>query len=149
MPAPPLLWLGLGLLLLTLALLGLDSDGLLLIGGLCALGLTLFTALLPQLPPLLAAALFVGLAGAGYGWLRRWSARQREAALPSSERAARAEVISGFDGSEGDSGSDGRVLWQGQSWAATNLEGRQALPAGTTVRVLGRDGTHLQVLPLR
>ena len=148
MPAPPLLWLGLGLLLLTLALLGLDSDGLLLIGGLCALGLTLLTALLP-LPPLLAAALFLGLAAAGYGWLRRWSGRQREAVLPSSERAERAQVISGFEGYGEGSGSEGRVLWQGQSWAATNLESGRALPAGTTVRVMGRDGTHLQVLPLR
>ena len=38
---PPLLWLGLGALLLSLVLIGFDSDGLLLVGGLAALLLVL------------------------------------------------------------------------------------------------------------
>ena len=151
MPAPwlwpaPVLWLVLGTVLITLALLGIDTDGLSLIAGGSALLLTLATAILP-LPPLLGIALFVGLSAAGYGWLRRWSRQQRGAALPSSSQAERAEVISGFgSGTDPDAGT-GRVLWQGQSWAAVNLEGSRVLRPGTEVLVMGRDGTHLQVLP--
>ncbi|MFM7361609.1 MAG: NfeD family protein [Cyanobium sp.] len=146
----PLLWFLLGTVLLGLALLGVDSDGLILIAGLTALLLTLATSLLP-VPPVLAVALFVLVGAAGYAWLRRWSRRQREVIPPSSASAERAEVISGFGG--GDAPGDpadadhGRVLWQGQSWAAENLEGGRVLPPGTRVLVMGRDGTRLQVLP--
>jgi membrane protein implicated in regulation of membrane protease activity len=51
-------------------------------------------------------------------------------------------VIVAFD-SEG----QGRVLWQGQSWAAQNLDPERPLPAGASVTVMGREGTRLQVLP--
>jgi len=74
MPAPPILWLALAALLLGLVLVGADSDGLLLIGGLAALVLTLAAALLPIVPPLPQVLLFAVLVGAGYAWLRRWSA---------------------------------------------------------------------------
>ena len=137
----PVLWLLVGVTLLSLALLGIDTDGLILIGGITALLLSLATGLLP-LPPLLAMALFVGVSAAGYGWLRHWSGLQREAALPSSGHAERAEVISGF-GSNG----QGRVRWQGQSWAAVNLDDGRRLEPGAQVLVMGRDGTRLQVLP--
>lgn len=142
----PVLWLLLGTALLTLALLGIDTDGLILIGGITALLLTLATAVLP-LPPLLTAALFVGVSAAGYGWLRRWSRRQREAALPSSSHAEHAEVISGFGSGDDPDCGHGRVRWQGQSWAADNLEGGRVLQPGAQVLVMGRDGTRLQVLP--
>ena len=39
-----------------------------------------------------------------------------------------------------------RVRWQGQSWAADNLEPEQPLAPGTQVVVMGRAGTRLQVL---
>ncbi|MCS5705915.1 NfeD family protein [Synechococcus sp. FGCU-3] len=148
MPAPwlwsaPVLWLVLGTALITLALLGIDTDGLILVGGITALVLTLLTALAP-LPPLLGVALFVLVAGAGYGWLRRWSRQQRTTALPSSSHAEQAEVISGFGEDDRESG---RVLWQGQSWAAVNLKAGRLLEPGAQVLVMGRDGTHLQVLP--
>jgi len=45
MPAPPILWLVLAAVLLGLVLVGADSDGLLLIGGLAALVLTLAAVL--------------------------------------------------------------------------------------------------------
>jgi membrane protein implicated in regulation of membrane protease activity len=138
----PLLWFLLGTMLLGLALLGVDSDGLLLIAGLTALLLSLATSLLP-VPPVLAAALFVLAGAVGYAWLRRWSRRQREAIPPSSASAERAEVISGF----GSGNAQGRVLWQGQSWAAENLAGGRILLPGSRVLVMGRDGTRLQVLP--
>jgi len=144
--SPPLLWLLLGSVLLGLALLGVDTDGLLLIGGLTALLITVVTALLP-LPPILAAALFIAVSGASYGWLRRWSRRQREAALPQSSQADLARVISGFsDGTNAERPGEGRVLWQGQSWAAVNLESSSPLAPGRVVQVMGRDGTRLQIL---
>jgi membrane protein implicated in regulation of membrane protease activity len=46
-----------------------------------------------------------------------------------------------------DASGEGRVRWQGQSWAAVNLAPGQALPPGTQVTVMGREGTRLQVLP--
>jgi membrane protein implicated in regulation of membrane protease activity len=141
MPAAPWLWLALGAALLSLALLGIDSDGLILIGGISALLLTLATATLP-LPPLLALALFVAICALAYGWLRRWARRQRETALPRSGLAEQAEVLSGFS-----EGNAGRVRWQGQSWAAVNLDPAKALRPGMAVLVMGRDGTRLQVLP--
>jgi inner membrane protein len=139
---PPLIWLLVGAALLLLALTGFDTDGLLLIGGLSALVLTLASVLL-ALPLALQLLLFLGLVSLAYGWLRRWDRSQRDRALHANPRAERAEVIEAFaaDGA-------GRVRWQGQSWAAVNLEPGQPLPLGATVRVMGREGTSLQVLPM-
>jgi membrane protein implicated in regulation of membrane protease activity len=135
-----------GGVLLVLALAGIDTDGLILTGGLTALLLALITAALP-LPPLVAMAGFVIGCALAYGWLRRWSASQREAAPPLSSQAERASVISGFGSGTEHPSCEGRVLWQGQSWAAVNLESGQALEPGATVLVMGREGTRLQVLP--
>ena len=73
--------------------------------------------------------------------LQRWS-RRRERAIPASGASEQATVISGFTGSE----ANGRVRWQGQSWAANNLDPQRALTPGEAVRVMGRDGNRLQVL---
>ena len=138
MPAA-LIWLLLGLTLLLLELLGLEFDGL-LAGAVAALLVSVLAAALP-LPPLLQMAAFVLLTALLLGALHRWGLR-RERGLPPASGGERATVISGFSGS-----SEGRVLWQGQSWAATNLEAGRVLEPGTPVQVLGRDGTRLQVLP--
>lgn len=142
--APPLLWFlsAAGLLLLSLS--GVDNDGLLLVAGLCGLLLSLVVIALPWLPPLVQVLVFVALVVGGYALLRHWARRQRERPVAVSAAAERAEVISGFDRD-----SQGRVRWQGQSWAAVNLAPETALPAGTEVMVMGRDGTCLQVLPRR
>jgi membrane protein implicated in regulation of membrane protease activity len=142
MPAPPILWLVLAAVLLVLVLVGADTDGLLLIGGLAALLLTAATSLVPIVPPLPQVLLFAVLAGAGYAWLRRWSARRQARAIPPGARAELAEVTTAFDAN-----GEGRVRWQGQSWAALNLEPSQDLAPGTQVTVMGREGTRLQVLP--
>ena len=99
-------------------------------------------SVLVVMPLAFQVLLFLGLVSLGYGWLRRWDRRQRDRALPASPRAEWAEVIQAFaaDG-------EGRVRWQGQSWAAINLEPGQALAVGAQVRVMGREGTSLQVLP--
>ena len=73
--------------------------------------------------------------------IRRWSKSQKERSIALSPAAERATVIGGFD-----QASSGRVRWQGQSWAADNLEPEQPLAPGAVVVVMGRDGTRLQVL---
>ena len=141
MDAPPLLWLALGGVLLLLALLGIDTDGLLLIGGVAGLAVAVIAAA-TTLAPWLQVLVFCGLVGAGYSWLRRWARHQGERAIPPAARAEHAEVIDAFD-----AGGEGRVRWQGQSWAALNLEPSRPLAAGSQVVVMGREGTRLQVLP--
>jgi membrane protein implicated in regulation of membrane protease activity len=141
---PALFWLLAGLPLLALALVGLDGDGLLLVAGLAALAVALLTAATAALSTTLQALLFAVLLALGYGWLRHWDRRHGERSLPPSSRAESAEVISAFE----DDGL-GRVRWQGQSWAATNLEPGIPLLPGHAVTVMGREGTRLQVLPIR
>lgn len=141
MPTPPLLWLLVATALWLLVLLGLDGDGLLLVGGTVALLLALLLAALALPAWLQAVAFFSGVA-LGYGLIRRWSAHTANAQrLPPPPRADQADVISPFapDGR-------GRVQWQGQSWAAQNVEPSRALNPGERVTVMGREGTCLQVI---
>lgn len=138
----PILWFALAAAVLALELAGADGDGLLLIAGLAGLLLTLLSALLPALPTAAQLLLFLALVAAGYVGLRRWSAGRQARAIPPSARAELAEVISRFD-----SNGEGRVRWQGQSWAAINLAPGEPLAPGTQVNVMGREGTCLQVLP--
>jgi membrane protein implicated in regulation of membrane protease activity len=140
MPAA-LIWLLLGLMLLLLELLGLEFDGL-LAGAVAALLVSVLGAVLP-LAPLLQMAAFVLFTALLLGALHRWGGR-RERGIPPASSGDRATVISGFT-----DGGEGRVLWQGQSWAATNLEDDEALSPGSEVAVLGREGTRLQVVPAR
>lgn len=137
MPPVSLLWLLLAAALLVLGLAGADVDGL-LPAAVVALGLSVATAWWP-LPPGLQLGLLLGLTGLGILGLRRWSGKQRHRTLPPADTA---EVIEGFGSSD-----SGRVRWQGQSWSAINLEPAGVLQAGDGVRVLGREGNRLQVVP--
>ena len=139
---PPLLWLGLACLLLAAVLIGLDSDGLLLVGGLAALLLTLLSGSAPLLPLGGQLLVFAALVGVAYSLMRRWSMARGERAIPPAAGAELAEVITAFD-----QRGEGRVRWQGQSWAARNLEPDRPLTSGSYVMVMGREGTRLQVLP--
>lgn len=141
MAVAALIWLVVGLTLLLLEALGAEFDGL-LAGALAGLVVSLTTALLP-LPAAAQLLLFALLTGALLLGLQRWSERRRERAIPAPHAAEQARVITPFDAD-----GEGRVRWQGQSWAATNLEPRRALGAGEAVMVMGRDGNHLQVVPL-
>ncbi|MFN9645991.1 MAG: NfeD family protein [Cyanobacteriota bacterium] len=136
-----LLWLLVATALWLLVLVGVDSDGLLLVGGSVALLLALSQAALP-LPVAAQAVLFLGLVALSYGAVRRWLSRGKEgASLLPSARAEEAEVIAGFaaDGR-------GRVRWQGQSWAARSLDSGALPSAGQRVTVMGREGNCLQVM---
>jgi membrane protein implicated in regulation of membrane protease activity len=135
------LWLLLALALLALVLLGIDTDGLLLVGALAGLLLALVSAV-AALPLVAQILLWAALVAGGYGFLRRWSARHGERTIPPAAGSEQAEVIAGFD-AEG----LGRVRWQGQSWAALNLDPSRSPGAGSRVTVMGREGTRLRVLP--
>ncbi len=137
---PPLIWFVLALVLLALEWLGAEFDGL-LAAALAGLALSLLTALLPGVALAAQLLLFAGATAGLLILLQRWS-RRRERAIPASGASERATVISGFSSSD----ASGRVRWQGQSWAATNLNPDRALSTGEPVLVMGRDGNRLQVL---
>jgi len=132
-------WLLIGLVLLTIEWLGASFDGL-LPAAVAALLISVLSAVVP-LALVLQLLLFGLLTGGLLLAIRRWSKSQRERAIPLSPEAERATVIGGFNKEQA-----GRVRWQGQSWAANNLEPEQALAPGDEVVVMGRDGTKLQVL---
>ena len=138
----PLGWLLLAGLLLAIELSQPGFDGL-MVAVLGGLSLSVLTALLP-LPLWLQISLFMLITVAGTIWLSRWSARR----LPSSARRLlkedTAEVLGMIS-----PGGEGRVRWHGQSWAASSLDLEHAIAAGDQVLVMGRDGTHLQVLPIK
>ena len=137
----PLIWLLVAIGTLVLVLTGLDSDGLLLLTGVTSLLLTVMAALFP-LPAAAQILVFLALLSSGYLGLRRWANRQGSAQIPPAANAELAEVIADFDRQ-----GRGRVRWQGQSWAALNLDPGQPLGEGSRVTVMGREGTQLQVLP--
>jgi membrane protein implicated in regulation of membrane protease activity len=141
MPPLPIIWSLLGMALLLLSLAGLDSDGLLFVGAGVSLLLTVIATLLP-LPAGAQGLLALALAGVGTAVLRGWGGRSRERAIPPAANASSAEVIKAFDAD-----GIGRVLWQGQSWAAQNLDPNRDPAPGSRVTVMGREGTRLQVLP--
>jgi len=134
-------WLLLGLAALGLLALGVDLDGLMAV-AIAALLLSLLMAWLTW-PATMQALLFVGTTLAVLAGLQRLSQRRRSRAIPAAESANEAVIVSGFGASD-----RGRVRWRGQSWAAINLASERPLLPGESVLVMGRDGTHLQVLPL-
>ena len=136
-----LLWFLLALPLLAIAWLGPDLDGL-LAAALAALGLSLLTVALPALPLVIQLLLFIASAAILLRGLQVWSRRRRQRNIPASGGSERASVISGFEAGQ----EAGRVRWQGQSWAAVNLEPAQTLPPGAGVMVMGREGNRLQVI---
>lgn len=136
-----LIWFALALVLLSVALGGADVEGL-LPAAVAGLGLSLLTAALPTLAAPLQALLFTALTASLLVVLQRWGRRRRAAAIPPGGSSDRGLVISGFQGGQ----EQGRVRWQGQSWAALHLQPERSLAPGTAVVVMGREGNRLQVL---
>ncbi|WP_398327780.1 NfeD family protein [Vulcanococcus sp.] len=136
----PLIWFLLGLGLLAAEWLGAEFDGL-LAAALAALALSVLTALAPGLALVGQLLLFAAASAGVLLLLQRWSRRQARS-IPASGASEQATVISGFTSNE----TSGRVRWQGQSWAATNLDPRRSMVPGEAVLVMGRDGNQLQVL---
>lgn len=107
------------------------------------LSLSVLTALLP-LPLWLQISLFMVITVAGTIWISRWSARRSPSSARRLLKEDTAEVLGTIS-----PGGEGRVRWHGQSWAASSLDLEHAIAAGDQVLVMGRDGTHLQVLPIK
>ena len=141
-PVPiPLVWLLLSGLLLAMESLQPGFDGLIVavLGGLC---LSVLTALVP-LPIGLQIIIFVVITAAGILRLSRWSANRSPSSDQRRLKGDTAEVLGTIA-----PGGEGRVRWHGQSWAASSLDLEQTLEQGDQVLVMGREGTHLQILPI-
>jgi membrane protein implicated in regulation of membrane protease activity len=136
-----LTWFVVAVALLGAGWLGVDSDGL-LPAVLAALGMSILSAATAGLGLLAQLAMFAALTLALLPLLQGWSRRRQTRAIPPGGSSDRASVISGFTIKEG----RGRVRWQGQSWAATNLEPDHPLQTGDAVVVMGREGNRLQVV---
>jgi len=136
----PLIWLLLGLACLAVEWFGAEWEGL-MAAAFAALGVSVLTALMPTVTAGLQLLLFGAATTGVLALLQRWS-RQRSRRILASDSSERATVISGFNNDE----STGRVRWQGQSWAATNLDPEKPLAVGDSVTVMGREGTQLQIL---
>ncbi|MEB3201766.1 MAG: NfeD family protein [Synechococcus sp.] len=136
-----LTWFVVAAALLGAGWLGVDSDGL-LPAVLAALGMSILSAATAGMGLLAQLAMFAALTLALLPLLQGWSRRRQTRAIPPGGSSDRASVISGFTIKEG----SGRVRWQGQSWAATNLEPDQPLQTGDAVVVMGREGHRLLVV---
>ena len=135
-----MIWLVSALLLLALELTSINFDGLMLAA--CAgLVLSVLTALI-SVPPLLQVGLFVGLTLLGTAGVSRWGAHRNPAISGQHLQDEHARVIEAIP-----AGGSGRVRWHGQSWAAVSLDPEIPLHRDEQVLVMGRDGTHLQVMP--
>ncbi len=136
----PLIWLAAAGLLF-LVELSVPGFGGFAIAAVAALVLSALTAVVTA-PPTVQILLFVLLSLVGGVAVWRWSSRHRQQLERIAPASDRAEVITGFDGR-----GQGRVRWQGQSWAAEMLESGAALQPGDPVVVMRRVGTHLEVVP--
>ena len=136
-----LVWLLLSGMLLAIECLQPGFDGL-IVAVLGGLSLSVLTALLP-LPIGLQITLFLVITLAGILQLSRWSAKRSRSSGHPRLKGGTAEVLGTIS-----PGGEGRVRWNGQSWAASSLDLEQALEPGDQVLVMGREGTHLQILPI-
>ena len=137
-----LVWLLLSGMLLAIECLQPGFDGL-IVAVLGGLSLSVLTALLP-LPIGLQITLFVVITAAGILRLSRWSAKRSPSSAQRGLKRDTAEVLGTIA-----PGGEGRVRWHGQSWAASSLDLEQNLERGDQVLVMGREGTHLQILPIK
>ena len=135
-----LIWLVIAMLLLAMEFSSISFDGLML-AAFAGLVLSVLTALV-SLPPLLQISLFVGLTLLAAAGISRWGAHRHPAISGQHLQEDQARVIKAIP-----AGGSGRVRWHGQSWAAISLDPEISLDRDAQVLVMGRDGTHLQVLP--
>ncbi len=138
-----LIWLGLVLILLLLALAGVDLDGL-LEALLAALALAVLTGLVPSTALVAQVVLFVVLGLLLFAALRIIGRKSRSNRRGSAHGLGTAVVLS----AEAQPGR-WRVRWQGQSWAAVNSDPTIPLALNEEVVVVERQGTCLQVISKR
>ena len=136
----PLIWLLVAGVLLVVELVQPSFDGL-MFAVFAGLFVSVLTALLP-LQVWIQIILFSVITVLGTLWLSRWSAQRNPRPGRRRLKDNTAEVLGTIE-----PGGEGRVRWQGQSWAASSLDVEAPLQAGERVLVISREGTQLQVLP--
>ncbi|QNI59374.1 NfeD-like family protein YbbJ [Synechococcus sp. BIOS-U3-1] len=136
----PLIWLLVAGVLLVVELVQPSFDGL-MFAVFAGLVVSVLTALLP-LQVWIQIILFSVITVLGTLWLSRWSAQRNPRPGRRRLKDNTAEVLGTIE-----PGGEGRVRWQGQSWAASSLDVEAPLQAGERVLVISREGTQLQVLP--
>ena len=137
-----LIWLGLVLILLLLALAGVDLDGL-LEALLAALALAVLTGLVPSTALVAQVILFAALGLLLFAALRIIGRKSRSSR--SSAHGLGTAVVLSAEAQPG----RWRVRWQGQSWAAVNSDPTIPLALNEEVVVVERQGTCLQVISKR
>jgi len=136
----PLIWLLVAGVLLVVELVQPSFDGL-MFAVFAGLVLSVLTALVP-LQVWIQIILFIAITVLGTLWLTRWTAQRNPRPGRRRLKDNTAEVLATIE-----PGGEGRVRWQGQSWAANSLDVETPLKAGERVLVISREGTRLQVLP--
>ena len=136
----PLIWLLVAGVLLVVELVQPSFDGL-MFAVFAGLVLSVLTALVP-LQVWIQIILFIAITVLGTIWLTRWTAQRNPRPGRRRLKDNTAEVLATIE-----PGGEGRVRWQGQSWAASSLDVEAPLQAGERVLVISREGTQLQVLP--
>ena len=136
----PLIWLLVAGVLLVVELVQPSFDGL-MFAVFAGLVLSVLTALVP-LQVWIQIILFIAITVLGTIWLTRWTAQRNPRPGRRRLKDNTAEVLATIE-----PGGEGRVRWQGQSWAANSLDVGTPLKAGERVLVISREGTRLQVLP--
>ena len=136
----PLIWLLVAGVLLVVELVQPSFDGL-MFAVFAGLVLSVLTALVP-LQVWIQIILFIAITVLGTIWLTRWTAQRNPRPGRRRLKDNTAEVLATIE-----PGGEGRVRWQGQSWAANSLDVETPLKAGERVLVISREGTRLQVLP--
>ncbi len=136
----PLIWLLVASGCLGIELVSPSFDGL-IFAAISGLIMSALTALLP-LQFWLQISLFLLMSILGFFWMKRWSAQRNPRTGRRRLREETAEVLDAIQ-----PGSEGRVRWHGQSWAACSLDVEIVLEPGEKVIVVGRKGTRLQIVP--
>lgn len=136
------IWLGLVLVLLLLALVGVDLDGL-LEALLAALALAVLTGFVPSTALAAQMVLFVVLGLLLFAALR--IGRKSPSSRGDSAHGLGTAVVLSAEAQPG----RWRVRWRGQSWAAVNSDPTIPLVLDEEVVVVERQGTCLQVISKR
>jgi len=136
------IWLGLVLVLLLLAMAGVDLDGL-LEALLAALALAVLTGFVPTTALVAQIVLFIVLGLLLFAALRIGRTPQ-SGGEDAVHDLGTAVVLSAEAQSE-----RWRVRWRGQSWAAVNSDPTIPLQVNEEVFVVKRQGTCLQVISER
>ncbi|MEO0421284.1 MAG: NfeD family protein [Pseudomonadota bacterium] len=139
-------WIILGAVLLGAELAAIDAAFYLVFAGVAAIatGLIVLGAIVP-LPPAAQWLLFATLAVASMAMLRERTYRRWRPEPPGFEDDAEGEQVQLAERVA--PGESGRAEWRGSHWTVRN-RGQQPIEAGSSARIIARDGTLIDVEPI-